>query len=155
MSLDIEGLPSTTAMLRDAAARGEDMRPAMARIKVLFIEGHTEQFSSKGAFLGTPWPPNAPETVARKAREGIPALNDVMVGEGTLAEALRGGKGSRTRVSKGSVSVGVSLIQALFSQGGASGARRGVQPARPVLGISDGERDASLSILTDFLLGKP
>jgi hypothetical protein len=152
--ITIEGLPETSAMLRDAAARGEDMRPAMARIKVLFTEGHKANFDSKGAFLGHPWPDNSDETKARKAREGIPALSDVLVGSGDLQEALAGGKGARTRVSKGSVSVGVSPFYAIFAQGGAKGARRGVEPKRPVLGITDAERDASLGILTDFLIGR-
>lgn len=154
MSLEMEGLGAANQMLLDAAARGEDMRPAMERVKVLFIEGHKENFATKGAFLGETWPENSPETLARKGREGIPSLNAVMVGEGNLQQALAGGKGSRTRVSRGSVSVGVSLFEALFAQGGASGNRRGEEPARPVLGINDAERDESLAILTDFLIGR-
>lgn len=152
--ITIEGLPETSAMLQDAAARGEDMRPAMARIKVLFTEGHKANFDSKGTFLGTPWPALSEETEKRKAREGIPALNDVLVGSGDLREALSGGKGSRTRVSRGSVSVGVKPFYAIFAQGGASGGRRGVEPKRPVLGITEAEQRESISILTDFLLGR-
>lgn len=155
MSLDIEGVPATAAMLRDAAARGEDMRPAMERIKLLFIEGHKENFASHGAYLGHRWPENSPETIARKAREGVPSLSSLMVNSGGLGEALAGGKGSRSRASRGSVRVGVSLISALFAQGGASGARRGVEPARPVVGISEGEQRESLSILSSFLTGRP
>lgn len=153
-SIDVAGLPEATAMLQDAAARSEDMRPAMAQIKVLFTEGHKANFDSKGAFLGSPWPDNTDETKARKAREGIPALSDVLVGSGDLQEALSGGKGARTRVSKGSVSVGVAPFYAIFAQGGAKGARRGVEEKRPVLGITDAEREESLSILTDFLIGR-
>jgi len=152
-SIDVDDLKAN-AMLQDAAARGEDMRPAMGEIKVLFTEGHKANFESHGAVFGSPWPEDASETETRKAREGIPALNDVLVGEGDLQEALSGGKGSRTRVSRGSVSVGISTIAGIFTQGGASGARRGVQPKRPVLGITDAERVESLSILTDFLIGR-
>lgn len=152
--ITVEGLPETSAMLQDAAARGEDMRPAMARIKVLFTEGHKENFDTKGGFLDTPWAPLSTETEARKAREGIPALNDILVGSGDLQEALSGGKDSRTRVSRGSVSVGVSPFYAIFAQGGAKGSRRGVEPKRPVLGITRGEQEESISILTDFLLGR-
>jgi len=154
MSLEMEGLGATNQMLLDAAARGEDMRPGMERVKVLFIEGHKENFASRGGFLGHPWAPDSPETLLRKAREGVPSLMDVMVASGDLQEALSGGKGSRTRVSRGSVRVGVKQISALFSQGGASGARRGEQPARPVVGINEAERRESLSILTDFLVGR-
>jgi hypothetical protein len=154
-SIDVAGLPEATAMLQDAAARGEDMRPAMARIKVLFTEGHKANFDSKGGFLGTPWPDNTDETKARKSREGIPALNDVLVGSGDLEEALAGGKGARTRVSKGSVSVGVAPFYAIFAQGGAKGgSRRGTEEKRPILGITAAETEESISILTDYLMGR-
>lgn len=161
----MEGLGSTNQMLLDAAARGEDMRPAMQRIKVLLIEGHKEQFASKGAFLGTPWPENSSETLARKAREGVPSLGGIMVNSGDLEQSLSGGKGSRNRVTRGSVSVGTSLFYAIFAIGGASGkgahsrasrgARRGSEPARPPIGINEAERQESLGILTDYLLGRP
>jgi hypothetical protein len=153
-SIDVAGLPEASAMLQDAAARGEDMRPAMAQIKVLFTEGHKANFDSHGAFLGTPWEPLSAETDARKNREGIPALNDVLVGEGNLQEALSGGSGARTRVSKGSVSVGVAPFYAIFAQGGAKGNRRGTEPKRPILGITRAEQEESLAILTDFLMGR-
>lgn len=160
--ITVEGLPETSAMLQDAAARGEDMRPAMAQIKVLFTEGHKANFDSRGGFLGTPWAPLSPETEARKAREGLPT--DILVGSGSLRDALAGGKGRRTRVSRGSVSVGVSPFYAIFAQGGASGkganskgsrgARRGVEPKRPILGITREEQEESISILTDYLMGR-
>lgn len=151
--LEVEGLPEANSMLLDAAARGEDMRPAMAKIKLLFIAGHKENFESRGAFFGEPWPANSPETLERKGRDGG-SLSSVMVDEGALEEALSGGTGRRTRVSRGSVSVGVSLIEALFSQGGAAGVRRGVQPKRVVLGITMTQREESVAILTDFLMGR-
>jgi hypothetical protein len=154
MEIQVAGISGTSTMLRDAAARGEDMRPAMARIKTIFIEGHKEQYASKGGFLGTPWPENSEETLARKARSRIPALSSLMVEEGSLEKAVSGGAGSRSRVSKGSVSVGVKNISVLFAQGGAKGARRGEEPKRVVLGINEVERETSIAILTDFLLGR-
>lgn len=155
LELEMEGFGAAAARLRDAAARGEDMRPAMQRVRLVLIEGHKEQFDSHGSHLGTLWPENSPETLARKAREGVPSLGGLMVNEGSLREALAGGAGSRSRVGKGSVSVGVSLISGLFAQGGASGNRRGVEPARPVVGIGEQEKQTSLGILTDFLIGPP
>jgi hypothetical protein len=154
MDVDFVGLGASADMLLDAAARGEDMRPAMAQVKELFIGGHKKNFDSRGVFFDKPWPDNSPETVARKGREGVPSLMSVMVAGGDLEQALAGGKGSRSRVSKGSVSVGVSLIAALFSQGGASGGRRGDQPARPVVGVPESERQTALRIITRFLTGR-
>lgn len=155
LEVDVAGAAEANQMLLDAAARGEDMWPAMARIKVLFTEGHKENFSSKGGFLGRPWPDNTEETKARKAREGIPSLNDVLVGSGDLEEALAGGKGARSRVSRGSVSVGVAPFYAIFAQGGAKGgSRRGSEEKRPILGITEAEARESISILTDYLMGR-
>jgi phage gpG-like protein len=162
MSLDMGGLQATSSMLRDAAARGEDMRPAMERIKALLMEGHKEQYATKGAYLGTPWPENSSETLARKSREGIPSLGSVMVASGDLEQSLAGGSGSRTRVTRGSVSVGTWLFYAIFALGGASGkganskasrgARKGSQPARPPIGINEAEEQESIHIMTDYLL---
>lgn len=137
-------------MLRDAAARGEDMRPAMEQIKALLIEGHKEQFASKGAFLGTPWPADSTETIARKARSGVASLASTMVESGDLQQSLEGGTGARSRVSRGSVSVGTSIWWAIFS---IAGTKSG-EPARPPIGISDAEADTSLTILTDYLLAR-
>lgn len=154
MALKMDGIGATSTMLRDAAARGEDMRPAMARIRDLLIEGNKKQFATQGSFLGTPWPASSPETLARKARAGIlPSLSASLVASGDLEQSLSGGKGGRTRVSKGSVSVGTSLFYAIFAIGGASGGRRGTEPARPPLGINEAERLTSLRIMTDYLLG--
>lgn len=150
----MEGLPESAAMLQEAAARGEDMRPAMYRVGLLFQEGHREQFATRGGFLGTPWPENSPETLLRKARSGNSWSGSPLIEEGDLQQAVDGGKGGFLRARKGSVSVGVTDFKARFAQGGASGNRRGVEPARPILGISESESRESLSILTSYLLGR-
>lgn len=140
-------------MLRDMATRGYDMRPAMTEIRELLIEGNKQQFTTEGQFLGTPWPPNSQETLLRKAREGVPSLTSPMVATGDLQESLSGGSGSRSRVTKSSVSVGTSLFYAIFAIAGASGGRRGSEPARPPLGINESERVSALQIITEYLLG--
>lgn len=164
VDIRMDGIDPSAAMLRDAAARGEDMRPAMRRVGLLFMEGNKQQFASHGSLLGTPWPANSPETIARRAREGVSSLGGLMVNSGDLEQSLGGGKGGFLRARRGSVSVGTSLFYAIFAMGGASGkgshsaasrgARRGAEPARPVMGISEAERQESLGILTDFLLGR-
>lgn len=148
------GLRSSTAMLREAAARGWDMRPAMLQIRELFIEGHRKQFSSEGGYLDTPWPGLSPETILRKGREGVPSLSRPMVAGGDLEESLSGGKGSYSRVSKGSVNVGTSLFYAIFAMAGASGGRKGKEPARPIVGINEAEEDQAMAIMTRHLEGR-
>ena len=148
--LDMRGLKASGTLLRDIAERGENMRSAMLRIKELLIEGHRKQFSSGGSFLGTPWEPNAPGTLARKAREGIPSLNRPMVASGDLMESLSGGKGARSRVSKSGVSVGTSLFYAVFH---INPKRKGM-PARPPVGINEAERETALTIIERHLMGR-
>lgn len=150
----MEGLQASSQMLLDAAARGEDMRPAMYRVGLLFQEGHREQFATQGRLLGTPWPALSEETLVRKARSGVPRLQGILVEEGALQQAVDGGKGGFLRARRGSVSVGVKDFKARFAQGGAKKNRRGTEPARPILGISMGEARESLSILESYLLGR-
>lgn len=154
LQIDMEGLQASSQMLLDAAARGEDMRPAMYRVGLLFQEGHREQFASRGGFLGTPWPENSPETLLRKARSGNSWSSSPLVEEGDLQQAVEGGKGGFLRARRGSVSVGVKDFKARFAQGGAKKNRRGIEPARPILGISTGEVRESLTILESYLLGR-
>ncbi|HEX5592028.1 MAG TPA: phage virion morphogenesis protein [Solirubrobacterales bacterium] len=151
-------------MLREMGSRAEVMRPAMLRIKQLLIEGNTKQWRSKGAYMGTPWPENSPETVARKGRTGVRSLASTMVESGDLQESLEGGAGSFARVSKGNVRVGTYLYYAIFHIKGASGkgaksagstpARKGGVPARPPLGITEADRTAAVKIIEDYLIGR-
>lgn len=151
VDLEVAGLQHTSEMLQEAAARGYDMRPAMRKIRDLLIEGHKEQFATQGGFLGTPWPPNAPGTLANKARLGQGSTP--MVASGATKESLAGGKGRRTRVSKGSVSVGTSIWWTIFAMAGASGGRKGTEPARPPIGINEAETEAALTLMEEHLLG--
>lgn len=150
LEIDTKGLRESRQMLTDLAERGENMRPAMLRIKELLIAGHAEQFKSGGAFLGTPWEKNAPGTLARKAREGVSSLNRPMVASGDLMESLSGGKGGRSRVSKSGVSVGTSLFYALFH---INPKRKGM-PARPPVGINEAQRMAALRIMDNHVMGR-
>jgi hypothetical protein len=148
VQLDMHGLRDASDTLLDAAARGENMRPAFLKIRELLVEGHKKQFSTKGSFLGTPWEMNAPGTLARKARLG--QGSEPMVATGDLRDSLAGGKGKRSRVSRSSVSVGTSLFYSVFH---IRPRRQGV-PARPPVGISEGQRKAALLTMENYILGR-
>jgi Phage virion morphogenesis family len=151
LSWEIDGAAEEARRLSELADRAENPRPAMLLIKSLLEEGHRKQFASKGGFLGTPWAENSPETLARKAREGVPSLSSQMVASGDLQESLSGGKGSRSRVSKSGVSVGTSLFYAVFH---INPKRKGM-PARPVVGINKATEESALTILEQHVLGRP
>lgn len=148
MELNVAGLQHTSEMLQEAAARGYDMRPAMLQIRDLLIEGHKEQFASQGRFLDTPWPENAPGTLANKARLGQGSTP--MVASGDLERSLSGGRGKRSRVGKGSVSVGTNLWYAIFAM---SGTKSG-EPARTPVGINEAQTEAALTLMQEHLLGR-
>jgi hypothetical protein len=143
VSMEVRGAKDAARRIEEIGERAEDMRPAMRLIKVILEEGHARQFATKGSFLGTPWPENSPETVARKARSGAPSLASQMVESGDLQESLSGGKGGRSRVSKGGVSVGTSLFYALFHLN----PQRDGMPARPVVGVNREQEETALSLI--------
>lgn len=162
---EFNGLRESAEMLKEMGSRAESMRPAMLQIKQLLIEGNTRQWQTKGAYMGTPWPEDSPETAARKRRSGAPSsLASTLVESGDLQASLEGGAGSFSRVGKGNVRVGTHLFYAIFHIKGASGrgaksagnsaGRKGSVPARLPLGITEEDRATSLSIIERYLLGR-
>ncbi|HUB99101.1 MAG TPA: phage virion morphogenesis protein [Solirubrobacterales bacterium] len=154
IEVDMQGLSASVAMLREIAERGLDMRPALEEVKEVLVEGNKRQFSSHGSYLGEPWPPLSPETQARKAREGVPSLMDILVSGGDLQASIAGGKGRVARVTRSSVRVGTKLFKGRFAQSGASGGRRGAEPKRSIIGIGEAEHTASERILVSYLTGR-
>lgn len=142
---------AASSMLEGIAKRGGDLRPAMILVKAILAKGLAKNVATKGRYFGTPWPALSPATLARKARQGDPS--ETLNASGRLLQALLGGSGRRTRVSRTRVSVGVSgdFFEALFTQAGASKGRRGNQPARPVLGITETEQQAAVAVLQRYL----
>lgn len=128
-------------------ANAQDLKPAFALIRELIIEGHKRQFESQGSFLGTPWPPLAPSTQARKAREGL--SSDPLEATEALRTALFGGTGRSTSVTRSAVRVGVGkrVFYGLFAGKGTK-----YQPARPITGMSATEGQEALDILERFVM---
>lgn len=130
--------------------RAGDMRPALGIVRELMVQGHEENFESRGSFLGSSWPPLSDQTVARKARQGL--TPEPLIGEsGSLLASLSGGKGKVSRVTRTSARAGTSVFYARFHQGGASGKRRGEMPARPLVGMGESEFQAALSVISRYL----
>lgn len=139
----------TVAMLEGIASRSGDLRPAFKSIRELLIAGHKKNFEQEGAMFGDPWPSLSQETLARKARQGLPSTP--LVATGALQRALGGGRGKRTGVTRTLVRVGVAQFYSRFHQAGAPGGRRGRMPRRQVVGINRQQRDKALSIIQTYL----
>lgn len=150
MKFDFVIDPSDTVMVVGGIAdRAEDLRPAMRKVRDLMVEGHVKNFESQGSFLGQPWPNLSAQTVERKARQGLPL--EPMVATGALLRALSGGTGRRTGATKTSARAGVSQFYARFHLAGASGARRGDLPPRPLVGMNAAQRAEVNSIIARYL----
>lgn len=141
---EVVGDKKTGHLLQQLGHRAADPRPVFKEIADLFQRGQARQFSSGGAYFGTPWAPLAESTVARTGAHRPLHLT------GALERAVAGkGKGKLRRVTKTKVTVGTSLFYAIFHQGGTS---KGV-PARPVVGISRRDGKQALTMLERHLTG--
>lgn len=150
VDMDLDGITASTAMLREIAERGVDMRPALKNVREVLKEGNQRQFSSHGSYLDEPWPPLSPETERSK---GLGSIMDTLVRSGDLQASLEGGRDNIGRVTRSSVRVGTKLFYARFAQSGAGGGRRGTEPKRPIVGVGRAEQEASERILLDYLTG--
>ena len=130
------------ARLAGLAGRATDLRPAMTVVRDLIIAGHKENWESQGAALGTPWPANAPGTLARKSS------TRPLEATGALKTAIYGGRGRATRVMKTGVRVGVRLMYARYNLGSSR-----YRPARPMVGISRSTEAAAFKVLEKYLVG--
>lgn len=127
------------------AGRATDMRPAFRAIRELIISGHKRNWASQGQHLGERWPANTIGTIERKARMGQSL--DPLTATGALHRAVHGGRGRYSRVSRTSVSVGVSLFYARFQL-----AKKGRVPRRPMVGIARTTEQAALKIVETYLV---
>lgn len=155
MRLDVEivGAREAVADLAAIGERARDPRPAMRQVKGILAEGVKKQYASRGGHLNTPWPANAPGTLARKARLGQSA--ETLTASGALGTALSGGKGKRHRATRSSVTIGTNIWYARFAQAGTTGAGKHGQtraPERRIMGISKSDRAKALRDVERYIL---
>ena len=133
------------AMLREALARVENLRPAMREIGEVLLSSTKDRFADTTGPDGQRWAENRATTLARKS--GTRPLTDSGILGGTIAYQLD--------PSGNAVSIGTNRIYGAMQQFG--GTRQmwphlwGDIPPRPFLGISTDDRDQILTILRDHL----
>jgi hypothetical protein len=145
--VEIIGAREAIADLSGVAERAGDPRPALRDVREILAGGIAKQFASKGGHLGTPWPANKPGTLARKARLGQGA--ETLTASGALGTALGGGRGKRHRITRASVSVGVSgdLWYGQFAQTGTKRA-----PERKIVGISKADNARAVRRVERYII---
>lgn len=139
------------AVLLQVAARVTDMRPVMDQIGEVLVETTIDRFKTDTAPDGTAWAPNTEATLKRK-RGTKPLIGNSRV----LSQAIS------YEATETSVSWGSNLIYAAVHQLGAGKGVFGTMangspipwgdiPARPYLGISEGDNLAIIAALEGFL----
>lgn len=137
LEFDVFGEDIAARHLLETAARSQDLRPASREIRNLLTKGNAAQFSSKGAFFGSSWPPLAAATLERK--QG----GEIGVRTGALKASLEGGRGRTTSATKTQVKVGTKVWYARMFAGGTKTG----QPARQLVGATAAQiREANLII---------
>lgn len=143
---DVIGDEDAIRHLVETGNRAKDLRPAARSIRTLLVEGHKKNWLTRGAFLGSTWPPLKPSTVKNWGG------GEVGVASGRLKAAVMGGKGAQTKATRSSVSVGVKGIpEAHLFAGGRKGGRGGVQAARPIIGTTRAQIGQANDILATWI----
>lgn len=128
------------ALIDGVAERAVNMAPAFAIIAKLLESGRARIFESEGEYIGAPWPGLAESTQERKSRMGLPS--EEMVETGALKSAVEGGAGAVTRITPTTIRVGVlgDFFYARFNM-----------DRRPIVGINEADRAASVAIVQHYL----
>jgi hypothetical protein len=154
LHIDIDGDERAALNLLETGIRAKDLRPAARKIRDVLTDGNKRNFSSRGAYFGSTWPPLAASTLERGG-------GTIGVRSGALKASLEGGRGRKTSATKTQVKVGTKVPHAHLFAGGTRGARRSVlgftagglfgrsggQPPRPIVGATSNEiREANTII---------
>ncbi|MBY6223569.1 phage virion morphogenesis protein [Ferrimonas balearica] len=144
ITISAEGGDAIQRALSRLLKRGQSLAPALTDIGAMLELSHRERWGL--APDGTPWQPLSPTTQQLKPRhkENPLRLNDLL--RDTLAY----------QVQSDTLRFGSNLVYAALHQlGGTTSARSMIPgktiPARPFLGLSPKDRDASTDILAHYL----
>lgn len=119
---------------------GGDLEPAFRDIGELLLISHRERFRTQESPDGVPWTPLSPKYQARKRRN----RGKILVLEGWLSGRMSYAAGPDRLV------FGTPMIYGATHQFGDPA--RNI-PARPFLGISEGDREGIFDILRDHIEG--
>ncbi len=164
--IDDDDVRAALGRLRDKVGEA-GMRPAMVAIGELITETTKQRFSSSTAPDGSRWAPNARSTLERllaKTTGGVGKRGKIsakgsatMIGKKPLVATEQLARTIRYQMIPGGVAVGTDRLADLFAAGAAVhqfGSKDGHIPARPFLGLSDGDNSAVLRIIERHLSEK-
>lgn len=130
------------AALDRLIAAGERPRPALSEIGESLLQSTRKRFSDQVSPDGQPWAPLSPAYAKRKAKKGGRSRDLILVLNGYLAEL------NAYQLGDDEVAIGTNRIYGAVHQFGWP--ERNI-PARPFLGVSEGDRTEILEILNEHL----
>lgn len=132
-------LGGITRNIRAIGVRAEHMQVVGPSIGSMLSRAVQRQFSTKGAYMGTPWRPLSPATLADKARRGYATPNP-LVRTGRLKMSFVGRPMSVEKYGARGFEFGSSLPLAVWQQKGTRRNGRRHIPPRKMLVITRGIR---------------
>ncbi|ELX4136197.1 phage virion morphogenesis protein [Vibrio vulnificus] len=133
--------------LNQLIKRGLDLAPAMANIGEELLISHDQRFRDQKSPDGVPWAPLSETTKSLKAKN----VDTILVLNGVLSGTLN------YQASSDNLLFGSPLEYAATHQFGRTTTANSMIPnkeipARPFLGVDDGDREMILETLSDYLL---
>ncbi|WP_375058781.1 phage virion morphogenesis protein [Vibrio alginolyticus] len=133
--------------LNQLVKRGLDLTPAMANIGEELLISHDQRFRDQRSPDGVPWAPLSETTKSLKSKN----VDTILVLNGVLSGTLN------YQASSDNLLFGSPLEYAATHQFGRTTTPNSMIPnkeipARPFLGVDDGDREMILETLSDYLL---
>jgi phage virion morphogenesis protein len=147
ITIDVTDKPVLEALAK-LSARAINMRPALLEIGEVMVKSTKERFVTTLSPEGKPWARNSPVTLARFGGAKRPLTGETGALGHSINYQLEGVTGVR---------IGSPLVYAAMQQFGGAKSKYpqlwGDIPARPFLGVSEGDSATIVEIVQSYLAG--
>lgn len=151
MGMTITGDKKVAFNLRKVARSADNIEPVWARFGLYLSRQVARQFSSRGAFFGTPWKPLTAKYRLAKRRSG--GGSRLLVQSGQLRESFVGRPMRIEKYMGDSAEYGSDLDKAIWHQRGTHRNGKRVNPPRPMLVVRPQHRKFLKRLLKAHILG--
>lgn len=146
----VRKLQGVAREIRAMGHRVDDISPVGPRIGALLSSAVRRQFTTKGAYLGTPWRALSARTIADKVAKGLPAPSP-LVRSGALKVSFIGRPMRIEKYGKDSLTYGSDLKRAMWQQKGTHRNGKRHIPPRVMLKIGREQRSQISDIIEKYV----
>ena len=146
----IRTLHGVARNLRNADKRIENIAVLGPSIGAMFSRNISRNFTTRGAFLGSPWKPLAPSTIAEKVRQGLPTTP--LVRTRKMRESFVGRPMSVERYTRKTLIYGSNLERSVWQQYGTHRNGRRHIPPRIIFKVRREDRAAIAKKVADYVM---